>query len=252
MARKTETKNNKYAGKSLVDRIGRVNNVKTTPKLEKKNKAVTAGLTVVNGKLLKADDLGVLLRAAGTKSTNETKSKKAVKPSQPTEISRATIRAIKRERLRNNLNSTKGRQARSPMVRKSKLREAVITANNVRSSRSLQAAGSGSRASYSNTGNTLVISTNTAATDKSLILYNLTLGVNQNNLRRILENLASVSIKRVRVRDLPTGSATAHVWLNNATIEELERVRKLFHGALVDGRTIQVVISSESNNNLSY
>lgn len=250
MAKKIGTKKNKYVGKSLVDRVGRVNTVRAGPKLEKKKKEMQTGFTVVNGKLLKADDLGVLLRAASKKTEEKNKkNKKATnKPatigvSNGREISRGTIKAIRKERVRNNLNSTKGRQARTPMV-------GGREANNARKVKKMNNFSSG--IAYNSTGNTLVISTNTAATDKSLILYNLTLGVNQNNLKQILENLANVSIKRVRVRDLPTGSATAHVWLNNASIEELERVRKLFHGALVDGRTIQVVISSESTNHLSY
>ncbi|CCD23477.1 uncharacterized protein NDAI_0B04430 [Naumovozyma dairenensis CBS 421] len=100
--------------------------------------------------------------------------------------------------------------------------------------------------------NNLVISTNTNAADRVLVLYNLTLGVNAGNLKAVLQRLSNVKIAHVRVKDLPSGSATANVWLLHPTMEELERVRKIFHGALVDGRTIQVLIASSSAKSFSY
>lgn len=231
MARKDS---GKYAGKSLIGRIGKVNGAGVNrkraipgPTPTGPKKAGSAGFTVVNGKLVKADDIGVLLRAAGNSPRDVVKGKREVKKS---------IRSAKANSVK---VPTKPKQSTSKAQKKMKSKPNVITPTNIPTF-------------PVGTGNTLVISTNTDASDKSLVLYNLTLGVNQRNLQKILENLANVSIKRVKVRDLPSGSATAHVWLKKATIEELERVRKLFHGALVDGRTIQVMISSETSNNLTY
>lgn len=97
-----------------------------------------------------------------------------------------------------------------------------------------------------------MISTNSDASDKLLMLFNLTLGVNQENLKNVLENISQVQIAQIRVRDLPSGSATAKVRLAYPTTQSLEKVRKLFHGALVDGRRIQVVIASDESSHLSY
>lgn len=101
-------------------------------------------------------------------------------------------------------------------------------------------------------GSQLVISTNSDASDKLLMLFNLTLGVNHENLKNVLQNLSQVPIAHVKVRDLPSGSATAKVRLAYPTTQSLEKVRKLFHGALVDGRRIQVVIASDESTHLSY
>ena len=100
--------------------------------------------------------------------------------------------------------------------------------------------------------NNLIFSTHTDASDKMLAIYNLTLGVNSENLKRVLSKIGGVEIKSVKVRDLPSGSSTATVTLTRPTTEELERVRKLFHNAIVDGRTIQVSVVSNANTSFSY
>lgn len=94
--------------------------------------------------------------------------------------------------------------------------------------------------------NRLVISTNGDAANKILVLQNLALGVNQESLKIILQKLSKTRIAKVRVKDLPSGSATASVWIAQPTLQELERVRRLFDGALVDGRTIRVVMVSDT------
>lgn len=100
--------------------------------------------------------------------------------------------------------------------------------------------------------NKLVISTNEDFARKLLVFSNLELGVNQENLKSVLEKLSNASIAKVRVRDLPSGSSTANVWLSRPNPGELERVRKFFDGALVDGRTIKVSTVSESAAGMSY
>ncbi|CDF91968.1 uncharacterized protein ZBAI_02937 [Zygosaccharomyces bailii ISA1307] len=100
-------------------------------------------------------------------------------------------------------------------------------------------------------GKRLVISTHSEATNKLLVLQNLALGVNQESLKIILQKLSHARISKVRVKDLPSGSATASVWLAHPTVQELERVRRLFDGALVDGRIIQVVTMSDTQT-MSY
>ncbi|QLQ79643.1 hypothetical protein HG537_0C02900 [Torulaspora globosa] len=175
-------------GKSLFGRI-EPNRIGTRNKKE--------GLSVVNGRLVTTNDVGVLLRQASR-----------------------TVEARKTSSGRRR-GSIKNRTKPGPVITTSEK-------------------------------NKLVISTNTDATDKLLLFNNLELGVNQESLKSVLEELSNTSIARVRVRDLPSGSATANVWLARPTAEELERVRKFFDGALVDGRTIKVSTVADSDTKLSY
>ena len=100
--------------------------------------------------------------------------------------------------------------------------------------------------------NKLVISTSTKPDNGNLLtIYNLTLGLDQEKLKDILESYGNTEIDKVVVRDLPTGSAMATVHLKEPSTEELIRVRDFFHGATVDGRTIQVMISADPTKNLS-
>ncbi|EDO16254.1 hypothetical protein Kpol_505p31 [Vanderwaltozyma polyspora DSM 70294] len=102
--------------------------------------------------------------------------------------------------------------------------------------------------------NQLVISTEVNTKDKVLMIYNLALGVKQDNLKKILQKLSEISISRVKVSDLPSGSATACVWLTKPSIELLEHFTEIFDGALVDGRTVKVTIASDpsTGNSLKY
>ncbi|QLL32768.1 hypothetical protein HG536_0D02900 [Torulaspora globosa] len=189
-------------GKSLFGRI-EPNRIGSRKRSNKKQ-----GLSVVNGRLVSSNDVGVLLREASrTVEARKTPGgrRRAVKVTQ---------------------GSTRKRAKPGPVI--------TTTERN------------------GNRHNKLVISTSSDVTDKLLLFNNLELGVNQESLKSVLEELSNTSIARVRVRDLPSGSATANVWLARPTAEELERVRKFFDGALVDGRTIKVSTVADSDTKLSY
>ncbi|GAV50821.1 hypothetical protein ZYGR_0Z02440 [Zygosaccharomyces rouxii] len=179
------------SGKKLVDRITPVGESKPERPLPKE------GFKTVNGRLVSANDVGVLLREASSKL--EAKKKRKSPKGKPHKTGPAPSRP-------------KGKTSK---------------------------------------GNPLVIHTNSDASDKLLVFYNLALGVNQDSLKTVLQKLSHTRIAKVRVRDLPSGSATANVWLVKRTTEELERVRKLFDGALVDGRTIRVTTVSDTQT-MSY
>ncbi|GAV55612.1 hypothetical protein ZYGR_0AV02440 [Zygosaccharomyces rouxii] len=186
---KSHRRNN--SGKKLIDRITPVGR----PKPERP--PTQEGFKTVNGRLVSANDVGVLLREASSK-----------------------LEAKKRRK------SPKGKPHKNgPAPPESKAKPSK--------------------------SNPLVIHTNSDASDKLLVFYNLALGVNQDSLKTVLQKLSHARIAKVRVRDLPSGSATANVWLVRPTIEELERVRKLFDGALVDGRTIRVTTVSDTHT-MSY
>lgn len=94
--------------------------------------------------------------------------------------------------------------------------------------------------------NRLVLSTmGDRASAKILSIYNLTLGVDQDKLKQILEEYGKTQLSRVVVRDLPTGSAMASVYLANPVENEYTRLQEFFNGATVDGRTIKVLISED-------
>ncbi|CCD25619.1 uncharacterized protein NDAI_0F03010 [Naumovozyma dairenensis CBS 421] len=101
--------------------------------------------------------------------------------------------------------------------------------------------------------NQLVLSTDVPAdSDKILVFHNLTLGVDQESLKKILQTLVETEVAKIRVRDLPNGSSIANIWLANNTLIELERVRDHFHKATVDGREISVLIAADPSNTLAY
>lgn len=183
--RKSHRRNN--GGKKLIDRITPVDG-------SKPNRPPTnEGFRSVNGRLVSANDVGVLLRE--TSSKLDAKKRRKLPKGKPHKNVPAASRS-------------KGKPAR---------------------------------------GNQLVIHMNSDASDKLLVFYNLALGVNQDSLKTVLQKLSHARIAKVRVRDLPSGSATANVWLVRPTIEELERVKKVFDGALVDGRTIRVTTVSDTH-----
>lgn len=186
MAPNNKSHRRNKGGKKLIDRITPVDGTKQN------RPPVQEGFKTVNGKLVSADDIGVLLRETSSK-LDAKKKRKA-----PKGKSHKNVFAPSR---------SKGKPA---------------------------------------TRNPLVFHTNSDASDKLLVFYNLALGVNQDSLKTVLQKLSHARISKVRVRDLPSGSATANVWLVRPTIEELERVKKLFDGALVDGRTIRVTTVSDT------
>ncbi|CAI1730237.1 hypothetical protein SEUBUCD646_0O02930 [Saccharomyces eubayanus] len=255
MARsKTNSKKNS-AGKRLIDRVvpmDRIKKVGTHKKTPVKH--TKEGFSVVNGKLVSSNDIGVLLREAQgaiDKRNNVPQGKNK----------KNGIRTNNKSNNRHqiNVNTSPGWGAREETERgpssKRRSQKASSTNNMNISLGSNTLNGKKQRQQFDGemgSGSQLVISTNSDASDKLLMLFNLTLGVNHENLKNVLQNLSQVQIAHVKVRDLPSGSATAKVRLAYPTTQSLEKVRKLFHGALVDGRRIQVVIASEESTHLSY
>ncbi|CCF58660.1 hypothetical protein KAFR_0F00630 [Kazachstania africana CBS 2517] len=173
------------------------------------------GFKVVKGKLVSENDVGALLREAA-KTVQKRKNKRNAS------ISRSSPPAFSFERSNALKNSTK------------------------------IAKGNNNFSAFFNKKNHLVINTNIDAKNHFLVIYNLAVGVDKQSLKTILQNLARVKIKNIMVRDLPTGSATANVYLQNSTMRELERVKQLFYGASVDGRTIQVNVTTSSEQEFGY
>ncbi|CAI4051924.1 hypothetical protein N7582_005320 [Saccharomyces uvarum] len=255
MARSKANSKKNAGGKRLIDRVVPMDQIKkaTTPK-RTPVKHTKEGFSVVNGKLVSSNDIGVLLREAQgaiDKRNNV-----------PQGIKKNGIRTNNKSNNRHQINVITGpgwgdaheASERGPSSkRRSRKANSINNMNTSWSSNTPN--GKKQRQQFDGemeSGSQLVISTNSDASDKLLMLFNLTLGVNHENLKNVLQNLSQVPIAHVKVRDLPSGSATAKVRLAYPTTQSLEKVRKLFHGALVDGRRIQVVIASDESTHLSY
>lgn len=206
MAGSRDRNRKKIQGKGLFGRVEPVQRNRGK-KLNSKE-----GFTVVNGRLVSANDVGALLRQASS-TVEARKSSKGQRKEVKTTQRRFTMKRLGNTSLSSNKQRAK-------------------------------------RGAYQN--NRLVISTNDDSSNKVLLFNNLELGVNHETLKNVLEDLSNASIARVRVTDLPSGSAMANVWLSRPNAEELERVRKFFDGALVDGRTIKVSTTSEFGSKLAY
>lgn len=206
-------------GKSLIGRIQPYKR-QQTKKAEAKE-----GFTVVNGRLVSANDVGVLLREA----TSVVEARKSLQNKGKNRNAKQRFaNPIARELDSDRVNTSRGRTSKPTQ--------------NIKAIRTTQRKNN----------NRLVISTNKDTPENLLLFNNLALGVNHESLKSVLEKLSSANIAKVRVKDLPSGSATANVWLARPSSEELERVRKLFDGALVDGRTIRVQTVPQSSQSLSY
>lgn len=239
----------------------------------KKEGSSNNGFKVVNGRLLSASDVGVLLREAGSsrqggrRNASPKNAKQSSAAASRIQKARdALVQQNKSNRRRATIVSTR-RVTTSGTSRRVRNNNDVATSNNTRNNNNARRNNNNrqqkqnpvrrntqnrSSEGSNRMQNQLVISTHTSAADKILVLYNLALGVKQENLKKILQKISSCQISKIRVRDLPSGSATATVSLLNANLDELERVRSLFDGALVDGRTIQVLISSASVSAMAY
>lgn len=243
MARNRTTSKKNVQSKRLIDRVVPMDKIKKVGVAKKKTVEHTKeGFSVVNGKLVSSNDVGVLLREAQgaiDKRTNVSQ--------------RNRKKGIKNNRPHKDINSSPGwgnaHRGTDWQSEKANGMNRAKNSRNFTTNIKLQRQHFGEEIQG---GSQLVISTNSDASDKLLMLFNLTLGVNQENLKNVLENISQVQIAQIRVRDLPSGSATAKVRLAYPTTQSLEKVRKLFHGALVDGRRIQVVIASDESSHLSY
>ncbi|EHN02057.1 YHR127W-like protein [Saccharomyces cerevisiae x Saccharomyces kudriavzevii VIN7] len=255
MARNRINSKKNIQGKRLIDRVVPMDKIKKADTFKRAPvKNAKEGFSVVNGKLVSSNDIGVLLREAQGAVDKRNN----------------VLQGNKRNRVRTNKNSNsghsvnvsdsndlsnaRGRAGREPFS--NKRGQKIKNTNNSDYSRVFSTSnGRKQRQQFGGEmqgGSQLVISTNSDASNKLLMLFNLTLGVNNENLKNVLEDISQVQIAQIRVRDLPSGSATAKVRLAYPTTQSLEKVRKLFHGALVDGRRIQVVIASDESSNLSY
>lgn len=96
------------------------------------------------------------------------------------------------------------------------------------------------------------MSPNDSSSLRILVLNNLTLDIDHDNLKNIIQDLTHTTISKLRVRNLPTGISTANVWLSDQSSEELERVQKFFQGSRFDGNPIQVLINSDPSVILNY
>ena len=243
MARSAKSKskkiNQKSAGASLLGRIGTAPGWRpdsSTDPVDRANKV--EGYRVVNGKLLSENDVGVLLRQAGATAEQRERARLlAAAKKLRAAGSRGGSRGSRQGVPRGVVTSTASLQSKARARARAKTMKKNIHRPNV---------------TLEPQPNHLIFSTHTDASDKMLAIYNLTLGVNSENLKRVLSKIGGVEIKSVKVRDLPSGSSTATVTLTRPTTEELERVRKLFHNAIVDGRTIQVSVVSNANTSFSY
>lgn len=220
---------------------------------EKQKEINENGFTVVNGKLVSSNDVGVLLRKTAqmiSQRKEQLQKTQQAKTQQQNnsgaKITKNLIKIARAEKTINN-NATLITKKTKVQPKKATLAPQINNKQRKNSVRNTQFPNNnGSKF------NQLVFSTQVSAANKILVLYNLALGVKQDNLKSIIQKLSSAVISKVRVRDLPSGSATASVWLHEPSMEELERVRSLFDGALVDGRTIQVLITSDSSSKLAY
>lgn len=198
-----KTSQNKYEGKSLLERMSLPNAGRNHKKTETGNSAV--GLRVVNGKLLSANDVGVLLRDA-EKRTN---SRRSAGPKQ---------RPVKK-----TITST--RRTERTITRREPARGKMATPKPY--------------------GKDLYLSVSGGKIDSGFLrIRNLPLGSNSQVLEDLVENLTGVKISRSSLVDLPSGSVTAELWLSNADRRLLADVRSRLDGANVDGRVIFAEVST--------
>lgn len=181
------------------------------------------GYKVVNGQLLSVNDVGVLLREAAERVARRKKLFYATnKPAMTTKLERRRrLMALARKRRRNIMM----------MMNPSPFDESL---------------------EFNTNPNRLIIDTKSKAQNKLLAFYNLTIGVNAKNLKKIIEKLGSTKIVELKIKDLLSGSAIGYIVLENTTLQEMQRIRDMFNGALVDGRTVKVDIISTSMAALAY
>ncbi|CCK71775.1 uncharacterized protein KNAG_0H03610 [Huiozyma naganishii CBS 8797] len=196
------------------------------PELFRRTSKPRRGFSVANGHLLSDDNVGILLRQAELR----VKAKRKVATGPGSVKNRASrkelLEAINAER--DIANKTSRKRSRG---------------KNVVPGRSNGPRSGSSQAQIPQ--NRLVLSTSTRAEDQLLAISNLTIGIDRENLKEVLQKVGKCKIASIKLRDLPTGSATAHVMMARPSVPELERLQVMFNGAQVDGRVIQVNITSK-------
>lgn len=289
MARKVDATANKRARKSVSSRAKDAGTVKKTL-----DRSAAKGFKVLNGRLLSADDVGVLMREAAVKlekdrsgvrsgksvpkqaaQKNNLASRMGLKPTREPAKPPKTEPGIKTAFDVNNvtvprpLKPLEAAQTNNSKKNKRKPKKKPAKAgNSMQPATSNPAPWHPMKAIYTTPHSwgavprngpgfyfqqdRLVLSTNSDASGKFLLLSNMALGVNRNNLRKILEDVSGLSVREVKVKDLPSGFATASVWLNNPSTEDFENLRSLLQGATVDGRVIQASVTMPSMAKFAY
>lgn len=231
---------------------------KNQKKKSNRNSPVANGIRSIDGRLFPSDDIGVLLRDASQANLNNNKNN--------------TQQNSKRNNSNNNNNNnnrnTNNRNQNGQNNNKANIKQAAKQANRLISQRAINKmvkkrktvamADNLAVSPYSLPSgdsmlkNRLVINTNSKVNDQILVIYNLTIGTNGNNLKKIIQNLSRTKVADLIVKDLPTGSAVAYITINNQTVDALQKLKDFFNGALIDGRTVKVEIISKAIAGLTY
>lgn len=192
-------------------------------------KRAKRGYKVINGQLLSVNDVGVLLREAAERVARRRKMFYANKPPAITTKLARKRRLLAMAKRRKEMLSLglMNHEVTTPFYPDEPMR-------------------------FNTRANRLVINTRSRADHKLLAIYNLNIGVNKDNLRKIIEKLGKTKLIELKVKDLLSGSAIGYATLERPTLAELQRVKEIFNGALVDGRTIKVDIITNSMAALAY
>lgn len=225
-----------------------------------RRKRQKTGYKVVNGQLLSVNDVGVLLREAAERVARRRKLFYASNgPAITTKLARKRRMitfARRRRAMRMNgmddmmedmMENMIGEKARRNLLSRK------IGMNRMDNMMDFPQFPRAVEYSQFNTRHQrLVIDTNSRADNNVLAIYNLTIGVNANNLKKIIEKLGKTKILELKIKDLLSGSSLGYATFENTTLKELQRVKDVFNGALVDGRTIKVDIFSTKMAALAY
>ncbi|SCU96028.1 LANO_0E12222g1_1 [Lachancea nothofagi CBS 11611] len=211
---------NQFLGKSLVERLGIL---KTSEKPRNNSrKSSNVGLRVVDGRLLHANDVGVLLReaAARTESHNgETRGQKSIR------MAKAKLH--------------------KPFAKDAPLTTTIGTGKRVEKIvRRRETARNRDQTALQPYGKDLYLSVGTTPDSRFLRLRNLPLGSDSSSLTRIVEKVAGVVVQRASIMDLPSGSVTAELWLQNSDTQALNEAQRRLDRANVNNRVISAEIAS--------
>ncbi|CEP61834.1 uncharacterized protein LALA0_S04e01772g [Lachancea lanzarotensis] len=200
-------KNQTNGSKTLLERMQMSRKVDNVKKGSKSAKEV--GLRVVAGRLVSANDVGVLLREAAARTTPVHKNLK---------------KGVKRNE-KNGLNSGAGKRLETKLQRR-------------------ETARNRERAHVQPYGKDLYLTVNTSSEVRFLRLRNLPLGSDSLSLTQAVEKIAGVAVQKTSVVDLPSGSVTAELWLQSSDDRALVEAQKRLDRANVNNRVISAEIVS--------